>query len=141
MVIEELMYRRDALQPRFDIREFASEYDSREISVEDDGYAIIPEAETYFRNLAIPDELLAGIDSLHLSSGLDGGAGFMNQLWPFWDPGCGDEAIPLTEAAAADLALLPNLRQITGLENGNPGPKLLAALAARGIVLLPEEDG
>ena len=141
MVIEELMYRREALQPRFDIREFAQEYDKREISVEDDGYAIIPEAETYFRNLAIPDELLASVDCLHLSSGLDGGSGFMNQLWPFWDPGCGDEAIPLTPAAAGDLALLPNLKRITGLENGNPGPKLLKALAARGIVLLPEDQG
>ena len=43
--------------------------------------------------------------------------------------------------AAGDLALLPNLKRITGLENGNPGPKLLKALAARGIVLLPEDQG
>ncbi|TKW68608.1 MAG: hypothetical protein DI616_01020 [Paracoccus denitrificans] len=101
---------------------------------------MIPEAETYFRNLAIPEHLLASIESLHLSSGLGGGSKVMYQLWPFWDPGCGDDAIPVTEEAAGDLDLLPNLRVITGLENGKPGPVLLQALKARGIALRPEED-
>lgn len=140
MVIEALMYQQDRLQPRFDIYEFAKEYDAREISVEADGYEIIPEAQTYFRNLAIPDDLLAGIESLHLSSGLDGGAGFMKHLWPFWDPGSGDRPVAVTDAAIADLALLPNLKRISGLENGDPSGDLLAALAARGITLINEED-
>ena len=61
LVIEELMYRQKVLQPRFDIHEFAREYETREISVESDGYAVIPEAERYFHNLGISDELLSRV--------------------------------------------------------------------------------
>ncbi|CAM4199183.1 hypothetical protein BOTU111921_16535 [Bordetella tumbae] len=139
LVIEELMYRQKVLEPCFDIHEFAQEYEKREISVEADGYAIIPEAERYFRNLAVPDNLLAQVERLHQSSGLDGGPSFLDHLFPFWDPGVGDEPISVTVKAADDLALLPNLKRISGLENSRPGPKLLKALAARGIELLDEE--
>jgi hypothetical protein len=139
LVIEELMYKHDWLTPRFDIRSFAEEWDAREISVEDDGYDIIPESKRYFQNLAIPDDLLGRVETLHLSSGLDGGSGFMNQLWPFWDPGCGCEPVPVTAKASEDLALLPNLRMISGLENSKPGKALLKALAARSITLIDED--
>ncbi len=61
LVIEEVIYKRDWLRPRFDIRQFAEEWDAREISVENDGCSIIPEAKRHFQNLAIPDELLARI--------------------------------------------------------------------------------
>ena len=140
LVIEELMYRRKALEPRFDIHEFAREYEKREISVESDGYAVIPEAERYFRNLGISDELLARVETLHQSSGLDGGPGFINHLFPFWDTGAGDEPIAVTAKAVADLALLPNLKRISGLENSKPGPKLLKALAELGVELAMEEE-
>ncbi len=139
LVIEELMYRQQVLLPMFDIREFAGEYEKREISVESDGYEIIPEAAQYFRNLALSDELLARVETLHQSSGLDGGPVFMNHLFPFWDPGAGDEPVKVTNKAADDLALLPNLHRITGLENSEPGRSLLNALSARGIELSGEE--
>jgi hypothetical protein len=139
LVIEEVMYKRDWLTPRFDIRQFAEEWDAREISVDDDGYSIIPEAKRYFQNLAISDELLARVETLHQSSGMDGGSGFIDQLWPFFDPGCGDEPVPVTAKAIEDLALLPNLRTISGLENSKPGKALLKALAARDITLIDEE--
>ncbi|WBQ02186.1 DUF6892 domain-containing protein [Kribbella sp. CA-293567] len=139
LVIEELMYRQRVLEPRFDVHEFAQEYDKREISVEQDGYAIIPEVQRYFRNLAIPDELLARVETLHQSSGLDGGSEFFRHLFPFWDPGSGDEAIPVTTKAVADLDLLPNLTRISGLENSEPSTKLRKILTTRGIELTPED--
>jgi hypothetical protein len=139
LVIEEVMYKHDWLTPRFDIRSFAQEWDAREISVENDGYDIIPEAKRYFQNLAIPDDLLVRVETLHQSSGLDGGSGFMDQLWPFFDAGCGCEPVPVTAKAIEDLALLPNLRVISWLENSKPGNTLLKALAQGNITLIDEE--
>ena len=106
--------------------------------MEDDGYDIIPEAKRYFQNLAIPDDLLVRVETLHQSSGLDGGSGFMDQLWPYFDAGCGCEPVPVTAKAIEDLAMLPNLRVITGLENSKPGKALLKALAQRNITLIDE---
>ncbi len=139
LVIEELMYRQKVLKPQFDIHLFAKEYEKREISVEIDGYEIIPEVETYFKNLPISDELLAKVETLHQSSGLDGGSAFIYHLYPFWDPGSGDEAIPLSDKAITDLELLPNLKSISGLENSKPTSKLLKALALRDIKISTEE--
>ncbi|MFE3838620.1 DUF6892 domain-containing protein [Pseudogemmobacter sonorensis] len=139
LVIEELMYRQRALVPVFDIDAFAAEYEKREISVEGDGYEVIPEARQYFANLAIPEDLLARTTHLHQSSGIDGGPAFMAHFHPFWDPGAGDGVVRVTDKAIKDLDLLPNLARITGLENSAPGPRLLKALARRGVALLPEE--
>lgn len=140
LVIEELMYQRRLLTPVFDVHEFVKEFDKREISIESDGYEIIPEVLQYFRNLPIPAELLAQVEHLHQSSGLDGGSELIYQIYPFWDPGCGDEPIKVTNKAIADLQLLPNLRCISGLENSQPDIKLLQALQAGGIALVSEED-
>lgn len=142
MVIEELMYVQKRLLPVFDIWAFAKEWTRREISVEDDGYDIIPEARTYFKNLAIPDELLAHVEVLTQKSGIDGSGGVICQIMPFWDPGAGDEPVPVTNKAVADLDLLPNLRCIIGLEHrvNDPRPgKFLKELEKRGISLLEEE--
>ncbi|MGE4480360.1 DUF6892 domain-containing protein [Acidocella sp.] len=140
LVIEELMYRQKRLRPVFDVDAFAKEYTKREISVEMDGYAVIPEVARYFRALPISDEALAHVERLHQSSGLDGGPEFIRHFFPFWDPGVGDEPVPVTSKAIEDLALLPNLKQISGLENSRPAPRLLKALQARGIKLIKEED-
>lgn len=133
------MYQQKVRTPQFDIHLFAKEYEKREISVEIDGYEIIPEVETYFKNLPISDELLAKVETLHQSSGLDGGPEFIYHLYPFWDPGSGDEAIPVSNKAITDLELLPNLKSISGLENSKPSPKLLKALAVRDIKVSTEE--
>ncbi|MDX5413905.1 MAG: hypothetical protein LPK02_12780, partial [Rhodobacterales bacterium] len=140
LVIEELMYRQEVLLPRFDIRAFAAEYRKREIEVERDGYAIIPEARAYLANLPIPDDLLGMVEQLHQSSGIDGGPRFMEHLFPFWDPGAGDGPVPVTAKAVADLDLLPNLTRISGLENSKPNRTLLSALKARGITLVAEDQ-
>ncbi|EKM98847.1 hypothetical protein MXAZACID_13446 [Acidocella sp. MX-AZ02] len=140
LVIEELMYRQKRLLPVFDLASFAAEYTKREISVEEDGYAIIPEVARYFKNLPIPEDALACVETLHQSSGLDGGARVMAQLFPFWDPGSGDEPIAVSAKAIEDLALLPNLTRISGLENSRPSQRLLRALRDKGVALVREED-
>ncbi|MGD7790045.1 DUF6892 domain-containing protein [Propionibacteriaceae bacterium Y1700] len=140
LVIEELMYRQQVLQPRFDLHTFAAEHDKRQISVEREGHQQIPEVKKWFGNLGIGDDLLARVETLHQSSGLDGGPEFLRQLHPFWDPGQGDEPIKITNKAIGDLELLPNLTRISGLENSRPSKKLLSALAERGIELIDEES-
>jgi hypothetical protein len=139
LVIEELMYRQKILTPAFDIHEFAKEYDKREIDIETDGYNIIPEAKKYFQNLDIPNELLVKVETLHQSSGIDGGSRFMYQIFPFWDPGVGDDVVRITNKAIDDFALLPSLRRFSGLENSKPSPKLLKSLKDKGVQVLNEE--
>lgn len=141
MVIDELMYAQKRLLPLFDIRKFAKEWTKREISIEDDGDEIIPEAQKYFKNLPISDELLSHVKVLTQKSGLDGGGGVIEQMFPFWDPGVGDGPIPITNKAVADLNLLPNLERIVGLEHevNKPIPrKLLQELEKRGIETVSE---
>lgn len=143
MVIDELMYDQQCLLPIFDIRLFAEEWTKREISIEDDGYGIIPEARTYFKNLAIPDELLAHVEVLTQKSGLDGGGGVIQQMFPFWDPGAGDGPVPVTNKAVADLDLLPNLKCVVGLEHevNKPRPlKLMKELEKRSINIIHESE-
>ena len=113
LVIEELMYRQELLQPKFDIRAFAKEYEVRDISVDDDGYEVIPEALAYYQDLDIPQSLLEKVATLTSDNGVGGGMEIVNQYHPFWDPGSGDELIHLTPMIVEDLKKTPNLRQIT----------------------------
>ncbi|MDD7970232.1 DUF6892 domain-containing protein [Roseinatronobacter alkalisoli] len=139
LVIEELMFVQDVLIPKLDLNTFAREHTERHIDRETDGYDVIPEIRKYLEALPIAPDALALVTRLHQSSGMDGGAGVYDALWPFFDPGCGDEPIAVTDQAVHDLALVPNLSKISGLENSQPGPKLLTALAAKGVVLIDEE--
>ncbi|WP_371327475.1 hypothetical protein [Neisseria sp. HMSC31F04] len=60
-------------------------------------------------------------------------------MFPFFDPGCGDELLPIGKQAVADLAYLPNLRRIIGLENCNPPPELIHALQEAGVEIIAQE--
>lgn len=139
LVIEELMYKRKELTPAFDLREFAKEYTKREISIESDGYAIIPEALKFFKQLNIPHEKLALVEELYHDCGVDGGGKVLYQIWRFWDPGCGDEVLPISNKAVEDLQLLPNLKKFTGLEHSKPSKKLIKAFEDKGIELVEQE--
>lgn len=138
-VIDELMYHTEQLKPRVELAIFAQEYDKRFIDIDEDGYAIIPEVKKYFQNLDIPADLLNQITALNIDGGFDGGSALYQQMWPFYDPGLGDELLPITNKAIDDLELLPNLRKIRGLENCRPSKLLLKALQQRNIELIPQE--
>lgn len=138
LVIEELMYQQKVLLPIFDLDKFVKEYTKREIEI----YTCeaIPEVKKYFKNLDIPKELLAKVTTLYQDSGLNGGSEFINQLFPDWDPGAGDEVFKITNKAVADLELLPNLKKIIGIEASNPSKKLIKAFETKDIILELEED-
>ena len=138
-VIDELMYRRDLLKPRLLLDTFVKEYEGRRIDREADGYAVIPEILEYFEWLDIPQHLLNEVGELYIDGGLDGGSALYEEMFPFFDPGCGDELLPISKQAVADLACLPNLRRIIGLENCNPSPELIHALQEAGVEIIAQE--
>jgi len=138
-VIDELMYRQDLLKPRLLLDTFVKEYEGRRIDREADGYAVIPEILEYFERLDIPQHLLNEVDELYIDGGLDGGSALYEEMFPFFDPGCGDELLPIGKQAVADLAYLPNLRRIIGLENCNPPPELIHALQEAGVEIIAQE--
>ncbi|HEX7642646.1 MAG TPA: hypothetical protein VF472_10620 [Burkholderiaceae bacterium] len=107
LVIQELMYAQKKLLPRFDVREFARLYTEREIMVESDGYAVIPEALAYFQALPIPDSLLEQVEDMEF----DGGLEIYRHIYPHWDGEC--ETFDV--ASAEDVKLLPNLKRLAGM--------------------------
>ncbi|WP_226666706.1 DUF6892 domain-containing protein [Microbulbifer aggregans] len=108
IVLNELMYVQQSLKPAFDIRQFAKEYDHREIAVA--GYDIIPEALAYMRGIHIPQTLLNSITEISY----DASDEIYGQLMPYWD-GEDDDFKP---TSLADLDKLPNVKSIGGLDEG-----------------------
>jgi hypothetical protein len=104
-VIQELMYEREVLRPRFDVYDFVEEYTARQIDIEEEGYDIIPEVRAYFEDLAVPADAVSQIEELYQ----DGGNEIYMQLYPFWDGE--DDVFNIQSAADADL--LPNLQSVT----------------------------
>ena len=135
-VIDELMYRRNALVPRLEFDRFAADCETRVISRGTDGYAPVPEILDHFMRLDIPPEMLAQLETLHIE---DGCSPLYAELWPYYNPG-NDQMIPITQAAIEDLPRLPKLQRITGLENLNPPAALVAELQKRGIRLATQEE-
>lgn len=107
LVIQALMYDQEKLTPRFEVREFARRYTAREIMIEDEGYDPIPEVLDYFRGLPLAPALLAQVEEL----GFDGGLEIYSQICPYWD---GEDDV-FDPVSAADAALLPNLKRISGM--------------------------
>ena len=103
-IIQELMYRKKLLRPKFDLYEFVEWYDKREIDIEKEGYELIPEVTQYFRDLQVPKKLADEVTEIYQ----DGGNEIYLQLLRFgegwedyWD-------IETTE----DAELFPNLKKV-----------------------------
>ncbi|MEN9867108.1 MAG: hypothetical protein RL748_2698 [Pseudomonadota bacterium] len=124
LVIEELMYTRKTLLPCFDLHEFAKQYCEREILIEKEGYAVLPEALAYFEGLLIPDALLAQVETL----GFDGGNEVYRQIFRYWDGECDSFEVGGIE----DVALLPNLKEISGMSEAFVA-RFAGELAKKGI--------
>lgn len=107
LVIQNLMYDEEILQPRFELDDFVKHYTAREIMVRKEGYELIPEVRDYFDALLIPPQLLAQVEDLYF----DGGAQIYSQLFPYWDGEC-DIFDP---ASVADIRLLPNLKRMSDM--------------------------
>ncbi|WP_052705397.1 hypothetical protein [Flavobacterium sp. 316] len=103
-IIQELMYERNLLKPKFDLREFVDWYQPRKINLEKEGYEPIPEVDQYFKELRIPKKLARKITQIYQ----DGGNEIYLNLLCY---GNGDETfwdIKNTE----DIKQFPNLKKM-----------------------------
>ncbi|WP_329438852.1 hypothetical protein OG906_00480 [Streptomyces sp. NBC_01426] len=131
LVIEELMYGPD--EPLLPLYDLPAQLAERGIGdpasyVLDHGLhaAVLPESRTHFEALEIPDELLARVEELCF----DAGAEVFRHCAPAW----GGEDDLFDVRSLDDLALLPNLREVTFVEDGVLAvPDAAEVFAARGI--------
>lgn len=70
-VIQELMYNKELLAPKFDLFEFVEWYDKRKIDIEKEGYEPIPEVTQYFKDLTIPKKYASEITEIYQDGGND----------------------------------------------------------------------
>lgn len=70
-IIQELMYRKELLKPKFDLHEFADWYDKRDIDLEEEGYDPIPEVTQYFKDLPIPKRFAKEVTEIYQDGGND----------------------------------------------------------------------
>lgn len=70
-IIQELMYNKALLKPKFDLHEFVNWYDKRAIDLEEEGYEPIEEVTQYFRDLEIPKKLAPEITEILQDGGND----------------------------------------------------------------------
>jgi len=70
-IIQELMYTKELLKPKFDLHEFIEWYDKRKIDIEEEGYEPIPEVTQYFKDLPIPKRLAKEITEIAQDGGND----------------------------------------------------------------------
>jgi flagellin-like hook-associated protein FlgL len=125
-IIEELMYIKELIQPKFDIFEFADSYEEREIDVEKEGYEPIPEAIEYFKNLEIDRKLATEITEIYQ----DGGNDIYINITPYWDGEDDSFNIEIYD----DIKHFPNLKKMTLFNND---PKVYEDLKLKGIDAVP----
>jgi hypothetical protein len=80
-VIQELMYNKKLIKPEFELYDFVDNFKEREIDVEEEGYAFIPEVIDYFKNLEIDKKFADEIEQIIQ----DGGDDIYGNVLRFWD--------------------------------------------------------
>ncbi|MCH3885700.1 DUF6892 domain-containing protein [Tenacibaculum aquimarinum] len=70
-IIQELMYNKKLIKPKFDLFEFVIWYPKREIDLEEEGYEPIKEVTKYFKDLPIPKRLASEITEIYQDGGND----------------------------------------------------------------------
>jgi len=70
-IIQELMYNKKLIKPKFDLFEFVIWYSKREIDLEEEGYEPIKEVTQYFKDLPIPKRLASEITEIYQDGGND----------------------------------------------------------------------
>jgi hypothetical protein len=111
LVLEELCFHREVLPP----------FDQGDLGA--DGSEPLDAAVAYYRDLAVPQGLLAQVTEL----GLDGGHRIYQSVWPYWDGE--DDFFDVT--TYGDFAKLPALARVWSTSR-LPG-ELRALLKARGV--------
>lgn len=80
-VIQQLMYKKKLIEPAFELYDFVDNYKEREIDIEEEGYAFIPEVLEYFKNLEIDKKYAEEIVEIYQ----DGGDDIYGNVLRFWD--------------------------------------------------------
>ena len=101
-VMNELMYEKALLQPKFDVFEYCEE---RGIDPYAD-FGALPQAKKWFKDYPVPANLAEQVSELYL----DGGNEIYLQIAPDWDGE--DELFDIKNIDAAELAPLKNLKKI-----------------------------
>lgn len=122
-VMQVLMYEKELLKPKFDLYRFVANYPERDIDVEDEGYAFIPEVTRYFEEYEIPLELAEKVTEIYQ----DGGDDIYGQLLRFWNGE--DETFNIK--SFADAKQFPHLKKMTLFYYDDPA--VLQPLKAMGI--------
>ncbi|MFB7936157.1 DUF6892 domain-containing protein [Streptomyces sp. NPDC127049] len=130
LVIEELMYTAGTLLPVYDVHARLAEKGIGDAAshVLENGLdeQVLPESREYFEALEIPAELLATVEELCFDAGTD----VFHHCAPAWD---GEDDL-FDVRSLDDLHLLPNLREVTFVEDGVLAVDGAAEIfAARGI--------
>ena len=106
-VIQELMYRKNLLLPRFDVYEFVEEYETRKIDIDEEGYEPIEEIVDWFKKVEIPVSLAANVEEIIM----DGGNEIYMQIIPFWDGE--DDHFDIKDITENEIKQFANLKRIT----------------------------
>lgn len=104
-IIQELMYNKELIQPKFDLFEFVIWYTKRDIDLEKEGYEPISEVTQYFKDLPISKKYASEITEIYQ----DGGNDIYMQLLRFgegWEDYWDIETIK-------DAEQFPNLKKAT----------------------------
>ena len=100
--MNELMYEKALLEPKFDVFEYCEE---RGIDPYAD-FGALPQAKKWFKDYPVPANLAEQVSELYL----DGGNEIYLQIAPDWDGE--DELFDIKNIDAAELAPLKNLKKI-----------------------------
>ena len=106
-IIQELMYKKNVLSPKFDAYEFAEEYGKRRIDIDEEGYEPIKEIVDWFKKVEIPVSLASYIDEIIM----DGGNDIYTQIIPFWDGE--DDYFDVKDITENEIKQFLNLKRIT----------------------------
>lgn len=130
VVIDALMYRQGLLTPAFDLdgrmRERGIDTPAVYVLENDIDDEVLDESRAFFEGLAIGDELLAGVETLCFDAG--------QEIYRHCAPAWGGEDDLFDIRSLDDLALLPNLKRVTAVDDGVlVAPGKWETFAARGI--------
>ncbi|NIG55451.1 hypothetical protein [Chitinophaga sp. Cy-1792] len=123
-VVQVLMYEKGLLQPVFDLYDFVKHYSGRQIDIEAEGYAFIPEVTRWFEALEVDKRLATEITDIQQ----DGGDEIYGQLFRFWDGE--DDTFNIKDFS--DVQHFPNLKSMSLFYDGDM-EQIKSALEAKGI--------
>lgn len=125
-IIEELVYNKKLLKPKFDIYEFAEIQEIKGFSAFEGGYDPLPEAVEYFNALEIDKNLAEQVTDINQ----DGGNEIYMNVTPQWD---GEDDI-FNIHSFEDVRHFPNLKKMTLFEADQ---KIIEELKSKGIDAQP----